>query len=1015
MTKCRTDNQKTKNPYWLTKFNFTQGGSDEKIHHYFNIRRILRHSVAFTSFCSPSRRKFTKSNGGGALTNLVSSNASSQANSIAAQDLGIRLAAASNTRATGNRATTRASSQRATTRTGSKATRANQRATKAAQRQAAQAKTKSQERKEAQAQQFGLMPSELDDMNREVFHADAAAIKGARDTESAMRYLPFVTIVNTAGFGNGFDLRGQGRLSANGLKFKINGIDVTPVDSYYGFMPINTVLPSLIQQIDVLPGAEARGGTINVITSQRGAPVFIVGAGYVNTMATEGNSFNAYALANENFGPHLKANAGLALVQHGGPREDDTLQSGQAVIGAWYDIGWGQSVTLDVDVFYGKNKTSPYASFVRGDRANAILTRADADWTANNTNNDRQSTVMLQEMVASSLEEDRNARANKGYGEIETTQIRALGVLGWQNQLTQRLKLDVSAFYLMNNRKFDKYEMYVPYFMFNGMRAFNPKPGGLWGDKGDWQFIDQTGSTFNENKFGGSAVIDWKHDKGVLRVGYDAMYAMNKRTPQQYLRQAISHAKNNPLQDHNNNNGISHNQQVWINNLLDIKKFSSSIFIRENYNLTRNFSVMGGFRYEIMNYDIKAKDEIYGGAYNVNLNDNGDWTYQEDLSKLSKPEEGTAEKEYSKNYDNFLFELAPVFRYSNTGLIFARAETGWQAPPAYGILQRKIDSILINANAALQKYEGTNKVNGVGISYRETDLKDETYYTAEIGWKEMIGTRRVPLGFTNLTLNALLFSVTGFYSASQNEFYFNGDPYSAMEFGTWDKSRRMGVEVAAEQYLFDGALSFNESFTFIKAQKFGPVGVWQKGGSVSVNQGNNNNNKTAPNPYANYECINCEEKWDDIPYSYNYKATLGAAVDVAGFLEVIDVSVSIWLQNSIYGNQRVPSRTQTLRTDVAACPDGICNTTQWGQPGNQDFYLTNVTDKEEKLKPYIISDFGISVGLNKNMGMVTIGIKNLFDTYYYDYYNHDQSASINENRYVVGRGRTVFIEGQFKY
>ena len=973
------------------------------------------------AFAAPAGANSQRATGGGVSTNLVSSNASSQANSIAAQDLGIRLAAASNTRAT-----TRAGSNRATTRTGSKATRANQRATKAAQRQAAQAKTKSQERKEAQAQQFGLMPSELDDMNREVFHADAAAIKGARDTESAMRYLPFVTIVNTAGFGNGFDLRGQGRLSANGLKFKINGIDVTPVDSYYGFMPINTVLPSLIQQIDVLPGAEARGGTINVITSQRGAPVFIVGAGYVNTMATQGNSFNAYALANENFGPHLKANAGLAVVQHGGPREDDTLQSGQAVVGAWYDIGWGQSVTLDVDVFYGKNKTTPLASFVNGDAANAVMLAPDAVWSANNNNDPDLSIPRLEAMIANDLEPDKSTRANKGYGEIETTQIRALGVLGWQNQLTQRLKLDVSAFYLMNNRKFDKYEMYIPYINLNGILSLIPKPGGQWGDKGDWQFIDQTGSTFNENKFGGSAVIDWKHDKGLLRVGYDAMYAMNKRTPQQYLRQAISHGKGNANANNNNNtnrwNGqlgtiytsaLSLNQQVWINNLLDIKKFSSSIFIRENYNLNRNFSVMGGFRYEIMNYDIKAKDEIYGGAYDVRLD--GEWEEIIDPSRISDPADGTIEKEYSKNYDNFLFELAPVFRYSNTGLIFARAETGWIAPPAYGILQRQITDMRINAHGRLGTTGTSDQAQttggGVGLRYKETDLKDETYYTAQVGWKEMIGTRRVPLGFTNLTLNALLFSVTGFYSASQNEFYFNGDPYSAMEFGTWDKSRRMGVEVAAEQYLFDGALSFNESFTFIKAQKFGPVGTWKKQGNIRAWQATGGDNAPedpdgSADPYSDYACTGCEEKWDDIPYTYNYKATLGAAVDVAGFLEVVDVSVSVWLQNSIYGNQRVPSREQRLVGTYY---------NQSEQTHRQQYNITEITDVEEKLSPYVISDFGISVGLNKNMGMVTVGIKNLFDTYYYDYYNHDQSASINENRYVVGRGRTVFIEGQFKY
>lgn len=33
---------------------------------------------------------------------------------------------------------------------------------------------------------YGLMPSELDRLNRDVYHADADAIQGARDTESAL-------------------------------------------------------------------------------------------------------------------------------------------------------------------------------------------------------------------------------------------------------------------------------------------------------------------------------------------------------------------------------------------------------------------------------------------------------------------------------------------------------------------------------------------------------------------------------------------------------------------------------------------------------------------------------------------------------------------------------------------------------------------------------------------------------------------------------------------------------------
>ena len=92
------------------------------------------------------------------------------------------------------------------------------------------------------------------------------------------------------------------------------------------------------------------------------------------------------------------------------------------------------------------------------------------------------------------------------------------------------------------------------------------------------------------------------------------------------------------------------------------------------------------------------------------------------------------------------------------------------------------------------------------------------------------------------------------------------------------------------------------------------------------------------------------------------------------------------------------------------------NTPKGGQADDTNPLIFQVLQQDDKkLKPYLISDFGVSVGFNKNMGVVTVGVKNVFDTFYYDYYNNDRSAVVNENRFVIGRGRTVFVEGQFKY
>ena len=289
-------------------------------------------------------------------------------------------------------------------------------------------------------EQMGLMPSELDYLNHNVFHADAAAIRGARDTESALRYIPFVTITNTAGFGQSFDLRGQGRLAANGVKLYINGVPANPTDSYYVPMPINTIIPSLIQEIEVFPGsgsvqygAGTKGGTINVITSKRQNPYFLVGGGYVNTVSSKGNSFNAFAQAAENLG-FANVNAGLGA----------SFLGGQAVLGATVPLGLGQQIDADIDFFYGKSKTTPYNSlFDKEAMFEAIL---NTPWSGGNYGEPERAEAVFR---ADPREASADARAEKGDGEIETTTLRGSAVVGYTSDLATRLQLTLMLLWLM--------------------------------------------------------------------------------------------------------------------------------------------------------------------------------------------------------------------------------------------------------------------------------------------------------------------------------------------------------------------------------------------------------------------------------------------------------------------------------------------------------------------------------------------------------------------------------------
>ena len=833
---------------------------------------------------------------------------------------------------------------------------------------------------------YGLMPSELNRFNQSLYHADAEAIKGARDTESALRYIPFITIVNTAGFGQQFDLRGQGRLSANGLKFAINGVNVAPLDSYYGFMPINTVLPSLIQEVQVFPGQSARGGAINIITSKRQNPYFVVGAGYLNT--TGNMSFNAFAQASEKISRDISVNAGVAYSQMGGPREDDKQTGIEGVLGADYQLGLGQKVHFDADFFTGKTKTTPYNSFLDADRImNEVMgdvnnyCRAGVNEPNICSGGNGVTQIINGQAVGGQkwrqiykqiealpfYEPDKEDRATKGDGIIDSSQMRLVTTLGFEAQPTDKMLWDITGFVALDKRKLNTHEIYLPYYGYlslTGSERWTPELAIVeqYGKKYGYHYIEQSGSTFDESKFGGKlkAVID--HDSGLFAFGVDSTYEMGKRKPIQILRGAVAVPPNSGM-----------NTEATINNELNINKFTNALWLRENYYFNSSFSLMGGFRYEIMNYKIKSHDNIVIDTYYL-----ASFGAEKDYSKPNQNDNvygiGRTDitKEFKKNYDTFTFELAPAFRYSDTGVIYGHFETGYSTPPGYALLVRGVNKD--NPNA-VKKYTDTSTGGVVGqpiiddygnprlnlaadnlFTLKENPMEQETYISYELGFKDYIGTRVVPLGFTDFDINAILFAANVFYTTSKNEFYFTGDPYSQMSYGTYDKSRRMGVEVALEQYIFGGILGLNESFTYLKAERFSE--------------------------------IDGETKWNQIPYTYDYKATFGGNVNIAGMVEIVDVSVNLWIQNSLYGKQKV----------VAA-----------------EYASGKVSEVEKKLDPYLISDLGLSIGFNKNMGVVTVGVKNVFDTFYYDYYNADRSASINENRYLIGRGRTVFVEGQFKY
>ncbi len=473
-------------------------------------------------------------------------------------------------------------------------------------------------------------------------------------------------------------------------------------------------------------------------------------------------------------------------------------------------------------------------------------------------------------------EPSKNERKRSGNGAFHNTQNRFTTNLGYESEVSEDFKWNLRAFYHYNRLDYKDSLTRLSTYAYGSGAR-------------SFTFIDaqadQSGSLFDDQKVGLEAKFDLKHDSGRFIAGLQSLYQMSKRTMNQHITTPNAAAMGA--------------QQVKYDHAMHIpfvgNKWTNSIFAIEKYDFTEWFSLTGGGRYEFARYFIDVKN-----SHKINVN----------MGARAINQNYTTPGSLTQNLHNFALELTPSVKFSPTGALYAKYERGYLSPSPNNTLKR----------------EGTGSAN---YRYEATNLKRETYDTFELGARETFG-------------GAVLLSGAVFYTATRNEFYTIGNAHSVdgVRYGTYDKTRRLGVEVASEQYLFGGILGFNESFTYVKAEK-----------------------KDAG-------------KWGAIPNTYNYKGTLGASLEIAH-------SVGFWVQSAFVGRQQVVSKTAA----------GV--------------------DEDRALKAYALVDLGVSGSFGGFS--LSAGVRNIADTLYYDYYNHDASDTIAGYGYLVGQGRTFFVEGKYEF
>lgn len=105
-----------------------------------------------------------------------------------------------------------------------------------------------------------------------------------------------------------------------------------------------------------------------------------------------------------------------------------------------------------------------------------------------------------------------------------------------------------------------------------------------------------------------------------------------------------------------------------------------------------------------------------------------------------------------------------------------------------------------------------------------------------------------------------------------------------------------------------------------------------------------------------------------IPYTSSYKATLGASLSLGRHW-------NLWAQNSFFGAQK----------DIVGAT----------------------------IPAYSLSDIGVEA--NYGGFSLSAGVRNVFDSFYYTYYNSDKSDPIAGYGFLIGAGRTLFVQGRYSF
>lgn len=243
---------------------------------------------------------------------------------------------------------------------------------------------------------------------------------------------------------------------------------------------------------------------------------------------------------------------------------------------------------------------------------------------------------------------------------------------------------------------------------------------------------------------------------------------------------------------------------------IKLKKITNSAYLLERHNFTDKFSFSVGLRGERAEYEPNRK------------------TTTTTLSSLNKKVQQVKGK---KHMNNYAFELTPSFNYSDNGNVYFKFERGYISPSPTQLT----DKIKIGPHGASK--------------YVLNDLKSEKFNTYELGMKDLIFDQ--------------YFSATTFLTDTKDEITIKSAQGHgvAWNFYNIDKTRRYGLELYSEQYLFD-SLKLSQTYSYVNAEI-------KKGKNKGKKVSNISNSKFVLG--IDYELMNNLNLLSDIKYFGSYE------------------------------------------------------------------------------------------------------------------------------------------------